>query len=434
MSKSSKENGVLKTRLRNGLEVRLKELHIAPLISSWVWYRVGSRNEHAGVTGISHWVEHMQFKGTPTYPANVLDRAISRYGGFWNALTYLDWTAYFETMPADRIDLAIELEADRMQNSLFDAKEVELERTVVISERQGSENSPYFRLSEEVQAAAFRVHSYHHEVIGDMADLERITRQDLYEHYRQYYNPANAILAMAGDFNSTSMMKKIRDAFGSIPKQPKPDFVARREPSQSGERRVRVEGPGETPFLQIAYRAPEGNHPDFMPLAVLDSILSGPSSLNLFGDTISNKTCRLYQALVEGEFAASVHGNLSATVDPFIYTIAVTVRPDRDPEDALKVVDQEIDQLLEKRIQPDELLKAIKQAKAMFAYGSESTTNQAFWLGYSEMFADYDWFEKYLDRIVEVTSEQVMDVAQRYLLPTKRIVGIYHPAGGGLNG
>lgn len=434
MSKSSKENGVIKTRLRNGLEVRLKELHIAPLISSWVWYRVGSRNERSGITGISHWVEHMQFKGTPTYPSSVLDRAISRYGGFWNALTYLDWTAYFETMPADRIDLALELEADRMQNSLFEVKEVESERTVIISERQGSENSPSFRLSEEVQAAAFRVHSYHHEVIGDMVDLEQITQQDLYHHYRHYYAPSNAVLAVAGDFKPSSMLKKIREVFGPIPKQPKPDFYARVEPNQTGERRVKVEGPGETPFLQIAYRSPQGDHPDFIPLAVLDSILSGPSSLNLFGSTISNKTSRLYQALVEGEMAAAVYGNLSATIDPFTYTIAATIRPDRDPEDALRIFDQEIDQLLQERIQSEELIKAIKQAKAMFAYGSESTTNQAFWLGYSEMFADYDWFENYLDRIVEVTADQVLEVAQRYLLPAKRVVGIYHPTGGGFNG
>jgi zinc protease len=434
MSKLNQENGVIKTRLRNGLEVRLKELHIAPLISSWIWYRVGSRNERAGVTGISHWVEHMQFKGTPTFPANVLDRTISRYGGFWNAMTYLDWTAYFETLPADRIDLALELEADRMQNSLFGEKEVKSERTVVISERQGRENSPSFRLSEEVQAAAFRVHSYHHEIIGDMTDLERISRQDLYRHYRTYYTPGNAVLAIAGDFKPTSMLRKVRAFFGSHAKSPKQDFVAREEPIQSGERRVTVEGPGETPFLQVAYRSPQGNHPDFLPLAVLDSILSGPSSLNLFGSAISNKTSRLYQTLVEGELAASVYGNLSTTVDPFIYSIMVTVRPDRDPEATLKVVDQEVDRLLEERIQPDELLKAIKQAKAMFAYGSESTTNQAFWLGYSEMFADYGWFESYLDRIVEVTADQVMHVAQRYLTRAKRVVGIYHPTGGGANG
>jgi zinc protease len=430
MSVPKMDDKVIKTRLRNGLEVRLKEMRVAPLISSWIWYRVGSRNEQTGTTGISHWVEHMQFKGTPTYPGNILDRAISRDGGVWNALTYLDWTAYFETMPAGRINLALELEADRMQNSLFDPKEVESERTVIISERQGHENSPSFRLAEEVQAAAFRVHSYHHEVVGDMADLEQITREDLYHHYSQYYSPGNAVLAIAGDFRPTSMLKKIRETFGKVPKQPKPEFKTRQEPKQNGERRVTVEGPGETPLLHVAYRAPQGNHQDFMTLSVLDSILSGPSSLNLFGGSISNKTSRLYQTLVEGEIAASVYGSLASTIDPYLYYLGVTVRPDRDPEEALVVLDQEIDRLLQEQIKPDDLQKAIKQAKAMFAYGSESTTNQAFWLGYSEMFAEYAWFESYIDRLAKVTADDIIDVARKYLHPTQRVVGFYRPNGG----
>ncbi len=165
--------------LSNGLLVLLKEIHTAPLVSQWIWYRVGSRDEVAGRTGVSHWVEHMKFKGTPTFVAGTLDRAISREGGFWNALTHLDWTTYFETLPADKADLALRLEADRMVNSLFDPDDVASERSVIISERQGNENEPLFRLGEEVQAAAFRVHSYHHEVIGDLADLQSMQRDDL---------------------------------------------------------------------------------------------------------------------------------------------------------------------------------------------------------------------------------------------------------------
>lgn len=434
MSDQGRESNVVKTRLRNGLEVRLKELHNAPLVSSWVWYRVGSRNERTGQTGISHWVEHMQFKGTPTFPGKILDRAISRDGGFWNALTHMDWTTYLETMPADRIDLALNLEADRMKNSLFEEAEVESERTVIISERQGHENSPSFRLREEVSAAAFRVHSYHHEIIGDMADLEQMTRDDLFNHYQTYYSPGNAVLAIAGDFRSSTMLRKIRAVFGKIPKQPPPNHFARQEPTQSGERRVTVEGPGETPFLQVAYHVPQGNHPDFMPLTVMDSILSGPSSLNLFGGSISNKTSRLYRALVEGSYAASVYGSLFTTIDPFLYSINATIRPDREPEKALEILDQQVAQLQEELIGEDDLQKAIKQAKAMFAYGSESITNQAFWLGHSEMFADYEWFESYLDRIAEVQAHQVMEMAQKYLIPSKRIVGIYHPSGGSNHG
>ena len=181
------KNGVARHVLANGLIVLLKEMHKAPIISFWVLYRVGSRNEPSGKTGISHWVEHMMFKGTPNFPAGVLDKLIDREGGVWNAQTSLDYTAYFETMPADRIDIALRAEADRMINAQFDPSEVESERTVIISERQGMENSPSFWLGEEVQAAAFRVHGYHHEIIGDMADLETLTRDDLYAHYRTYY-------------------------------------------------------------------------------------------------------------------------------------------------------------------------------------------------------------------------------------------------------
>jgi zinc protease len=422
--------GVLRTRLRNGLEVRLKEIHTAPLISAWAWYRVGSRNERPGTTGISHLVEHMQFKGTPNFPAGVLDKAISRDGGYWNAMTWLDWTAYFETMPAGSIDLALRLEADRMVHSLFETAEFESERTVVISERQGSENEPTFRLAEEVQATAFRVHPYHHEVIGHMADLETMTRDDLYRHYRTHYVPGNAVLAVAGDFQTRPMLARIRELFGDLP----PGGRAQRpaipvEPEQRGEKRVVVEGPGETPYLDIAYHVPAAGSDDFFPLSVLDSALAGASSLNLFGGGISNKTSRLYKALVEREVAASVGGGLAATIDPYLYSIQATVRPDRTPEQALQAFDDEVTRLLDHPVSAEEVAKAIKQARALFAYGSESITNQAFWLGYSEIFADYAWFETYLDRIARVTPDDVHTVAQKYLAPANRVVGIYRPSG-----
>ncbi|NIM94286.1 MAG: insulinase family protein [Anaerolineales bacterium] len=428
MSDEMSSGRILKTRLRNGLEVRLKEIHTTPIISCWVWYRVGSRNERAGYTGISHWVEHMQFKGTPSFPGGALDRVIPRVGGTSpNAFTWLDYTAYFVTMPADQIGLAMEIEADRMVNSLFDPKEVESERTVIISEREGDENEPTFRLAEEVRAAAFRVHSYHHQIIGDKTDLERMSREDLYNHYRHYYVSGNAILAMAGDFRTSTMIKRIRNFFSELPTTPKPEFMSRPEPPQQGERRVEVEGPGETPFLEIAYRAPQGTHPDFIPLRVMDSVLSGPSSLNIFGSGISNKTSRLYRRLVEGELAASVVGGLAATIDPFLYTFRITVRPERDPEEVLAAFDEEITRLVESAVRPEEIAKAIKQARALFAYGSESITNQAFWLGYSEIFADYSWFENYLDRIAEVTADQVLEVARKYFSTSSRVIGTYRP-------
>src|SRR5512146_277670 len=206
-----------RTKLPNGMIVLLKELHTASLIASWVWYRVGSRDEVPPLTGISHLVEHMQFKGTPNYPAELMDKAVARDGGTWNAFTFLDWTTYFETMPADKIDLALRLEADRMVNSLFDEKEVASERTVIISEREGNENEPLFKLGEAIQQTAFRVHPYHHEVIGDMADLHTMTRDDLYNHYRTYYVPNNAVMAVAGDFETDKMLARIKELFEPIP-------------------------------------------------------------------------------------------------------------------------------------------------------------------------------------------------------------------------
>lgn len=420
---------VVSTRLRNGLEVRLKEIHTAPLITSWVWYRVGSRNERPGDTGLSHWVEHMQFKGTPAYPAGTLDGAISRNAGIWNAFTWIDWTAYFETMPQDRADLALRIEADRMQNSLFDPKEVESERTVIISERQGSENEPTFRLSEEVHAAAFRLHSYHHMVIGDMTDLRTISRDRLYEHYRSNYSPSNAVLTVAGDFRASTMIRRIRELFGGIPKSDPPAQVVRPEPEQPGERSLVVEGPGDTVYLELAYRAPSATEADFIPLAVIDSALTGAANLNLFGSGVSNKTSRLYKRLVAGELAASVSGGLVPTIDPYLYTISVTLRPDSDLDKVRRAVDEELEAILDKPISRQEVAKAIKQARALFAYGSESITNQGLWLGFSEMFADYGWFESYLDRLETVTPKTMLEVARRRLVPSNRVVGVYQPNG-----
>ncbi len=420
---------VRRARLRNGLLVLLKEIHAAPLISLWTWYRVGSRNEHAGLTGISHWVEHMQFKGTPTFPSGSLDRAVSREGGVWNAMTWLDWTAYYETIPSERADLALRLEADRMQSSIFAPKEVTSERTVIISERQGYENEPTFRLSEEVQAAGFRVHSYHHEVVGDVADLSSMTRDDLYGHYRTYYVPNNALVAVAGDFSAREMLDRIRQLFGAIPAGPPPPQHTRAEPAQKGERRVTVEGPGETAYVEVAYHAPSATDPDFFPMVVLDSVLAGPSNFNMFSGGISNKTSRLYRALVETELAAGVSGGLAATMDPYLYSITATVRNGKTPEQVLSALDTELRRVADESIRREEMERAMKQARAIFAYGSETVTNQAFWMGYAEMFASIDWFDNYLASLAAVTTDDVQRVARRVLAKRNRTVGFYLPAG-----
>jgi zinc protease len=349
-------------------------------------------------------------------------------GGMWNAMTYLDWTTYFETFPAYAADLSLSLEADRMVNSRFDPQEVELERTVIISEREGNENQPQFLLSEAIQAAAFDQHPYQYEVIGEKEDLESMSRNDLYSHYQRYYNPGNAVLAVAGDFETQAMLDKIAEAFGGIPKAEPAKSDVSADPPLDGERRVAVTGPGQTSYVQISYRAPSAGDLDFFSLTVLDSLLTGPSSLNMFGSGgTTNKTSRLYRALVEGEIAVSCFGALQATHDPYLYAINLTVHPHHTPEDVLQAVDDELKQVLDSPITADQIARAIKQAKALFAYSSENISNQAFWLGYAEMFADYDWFENYINHLSKVTPEEVLRIARQYLVPENRVVGFYTP-------
>jgi len=421
------DESLTKLTLQNGLLVLLKEIHTSPIISQWIWYRVGSRDEIPGLTGASHWVEHMMFKGTPQFPLGALDQAISREGGYLNAFTFLDWTSFFESLPSDKIDLALRLEADRMFNSLFDQNEVSSERTVVISERQGSENEPLFRLSEEVQSAAFRVHPYHHEIIGDLTDLYSIQRDDLYRHYRTYYVPNNAVLSIAGDFETQTMLGRIRELFEPLSAGPQPLRLERTEPTQSGERRVSVEGPGETVFLQVSYRAPRADDQDFFALNVLDSLLTGPTNLNMFGGGITNKTSRLYKALVERELAVSVNGGVQATIDPYLYTMVMTVHPRQTASDCIAALEEQIKRLQDSPPPIEELERAMKQARAIFAYGSESISNQAFWLGFSEMFATVDWFNSYLVRLAAVTPADVQRLAQSCLRPQNRTLGVYLP-------
>jgi zinc protease len=416
------KNSVTQVQLKNGMKVMLKEIHTAPIISSWLWYKVGSRDEVTGKTGISHWTEHMMFKGTKKFPGGLLDKVISREGGRWNASTSRDSTRYYETMPAAKIDLALRLEADRMTKSIFDAKEVASERTVIISEREGSENEPMFLLGEAVQHASFRVHPYHHEIIGDKADLHSITRDDLYNHYRAYYVPNNAVLSLAGDFNTKTMLKRIKELFEPIPKGKIPPRLARPEPERKGELRLSVEGPGETAFTQVAYPFPNATHPDYFALQVLESLLNGASGL-------SYKTCRLYRALIDQGHAVDISGWSESTIDPFLYRFTIVHRPDKKPEDVLNILDDEIKKMQDKPAPMQEIKRAVKQARAVFAYGSENITNQAFWMGYTSMFLDYSWYATYLDNLAKVTPRDVQRVAQVYFQPSKRVVGHYIPKG-----
>jgi len=416
---------LLRTTLDNGLKVLIRESHAAPVVSVWVWYRVGVRNEHQGITGISHWVEHMAFKGSARWPEGKADQAVAREGGMYNGMTWNDFTTYYATLPAHKISLALDIEADRMRNIIFDPEAVESERTVIISERQGNENSPLFLLGEEVQAVAYRVHPYGHETVGHLCDLQTMTRDMLYNHYQTYYTPNNAVLAIAGDFNAGEIERLSERYFGNIPAGPDAPPVTAVEPPQRGERRVVVEGAGQTDYLTVAYHIPEARHEDFFALTILNAILAGASGFLVSSANITNHTSRLYQALVAKEFAVDIDGSLSATVDPGLYHLTATAWPGRALIDLETALNIEIERLQDTPVTPAELEKAQRQARALFAYASESTTNQAFWLGYSEIFADYGWFLRYVDKLAAVTVEDVQRVAKTYLRPQNRTVGWY---------
>jgi zinc protease len=273
------------------------------------------------------------------------------------------------------------------------------------------------------------VHPYRHEIIGDMADLRTIQRDDLYDHYRTYYCPNNTVITVSGDFETEAMLARIRELYEPIPSREDPPRILRPEPPQRGEHRLTVEGPGETVYIQAAYRAPAANEPDFFPYLVLDSLLTGPTGLNMFGGGGSNKTSRLYTKLVEEtDLAVSVRGMLPATIDPYLYSLTITVHPEGTPDRVIGALEEELSRLQEVLPTKDELTRASKQARALFAYGSESITNQAFWMGFSEMFASYDWFENYLDKLAAVKPEDVQRVAQTYLRPQNRVLGVYIPA------
>ena len=421
-------NDVVEFGLDNGLKVLLKPVHSAPIATNWIWYRVGSRNELPGKTGISHWVEHMMFKGTPTFPKGSIMRQVNKNGGTLNGFTSYDYTAYFETLPADRLDLGLRIEADRMASSVFDPEEVGAERTVIISEREGSENSPNFLLREELMALAFRAHPYGHQVIGWKEDLRQITRDDLWSHYQTYYGPHNAVLVIVGDIDVAMLRGRIQELFAPIPAGPPPPPVAAVEPAQTGERRVVVRQQGTAQYFQSAFHVPQASHPDNFALMVLDAVLAGASPMTFGGgSTPTHRSARLYKALVETELASRAGCGYNPSIDPGLFHFYATTREGRSLEEIEAAMWSEIKRIQDELVSEEELLKAQKQAKAQFAYALESVTNQALWMGLMDIVISYERFYTFLDDLVTVTAADVQRVAQTYLIETNRTVGWFVP-------
>lgn len=416
--------------LDNGLKVLIQEVHTAPLASVWCWYRVGSKDEAPGLTGVSHWVEHMNFKGTTNIPRDQVKGIIEQFGGYWNGYTWIDQTTYTETAPSSALDRMLFIESERMARCLYDPADCESERTVIISELQGGENDPDSLLDQELTAAAFRAHPYRHPTIGWLPDLETMTRDDLYGHYRRFYVPNNATLVIVGDIDTREAMQKVRDHFGSIASAELPRRLQTREPKQLGERRVTVSREGTTAYLKLGYHAPALDEPDFFPLLVLDAILTGAKGVNLwasFRTPPPQRSARLYRALVNTGLASAVTGGLVPTQQPFLYTISITATdgtPLRTVEDAVLA---ELDRVRVEGVTPQEVVRAQNQLRARLVFENDSITNIAHQLGYFETIGSWQMVETLRDRIGAVTRDEVAASAAARLSASNRTVGWFEP-------
>ncbi len=404
--------------LPNGLKVLLKEEHKAPVVTFQVWYKVGSRNEKLGTTGMSHMLEHMMFKGTKKYGPKTFSQTVQRNGGNDNAFTGKDYTAYFETFAADRIAISLDLESDRMENLLIDPKEFEPERKVVMEERRmRTDDDPTATMVEEMTAAAFIAHPYEWPVIGWMADIGNITRDDLYTHYRRYYAPNNATVVVVGDFDAKQLMPQIEKYFGRIPRGQDPPKVAAVEPKQLGERRIVVKKQAELAAVFAGYHTPDIKHPDAYALEVLQGILS------------SGRSSRLYKSLVyEKQIALYAGGDYDDIAnDPNLFYLYAGVMPGKSTDEVEKSLYAEIDRFKQELVTDEELQKAKNQIEAGFIMGQDSVFNQAMQLGEFETVASWKLLDRYVGNIRAVTREDVQRVAKQYFSEDNRTVGILVP-------
>ena len=417
--------------LDNGLRVLIQEVHTAPLASVWCWYRVGSKDETVGQTGVSHWVEHMNFKGTTNIPRDKIKGIIEQFGGYWNGYTWIDQTTYTETATRDALDRMLFIEAERMANCLYDPADCESERTVIISELQGGENDPDTRIEQDLTAAAFSTHPYRHPTIGWIADLRTMSRDDLYRHYRRFYVPNNATLVIVGDVETADAMRRVARHVGHL----QPGDVARRpqvvEPKQFGERRLMLARDGATAYLKLGYHAPAVNDPDFFPMLVLDAVLTGAKGLNLwasFQAPPSQRSARLYRSLVDARLASSVMGSLVPTAEPFLYTISVTATEGTPLARVEEAALAEIDRVRSDGVTQDELARAARQLRARLVFENDSITNIGHQLGYFETIANWQITETLAGRIDAVTRGQVDAAAAERLTPLNRTVAWLEPS------
>jgi zinc protease len=405
--------------LSNGLKVLLVESPKAPVVTVQIWYKVGSRNEVMGRAGLSHMLEHMMFKGTERYPKGTFSRLIRKNGGNDNAFTSQDFTAYFENVAADRVELALALEADRMQGLQLNEKEFQLEREVVKEERRlRTEDDPQSSLVEMLFAQAFLMHPYHWPVIGWFSDLNAMALEDLKTYYDTYYSPNNATLVVVGDLKAEALIETIKRLFEPIPKGPTPPVQRVVEPEQRGERRFLLKREAELPFAMVGYRVPNYTSDDSYALTILESILS------------HGKSSRLYRSLVYEQKIALAVGtdyNLLQTDPELLYCFAV-VKPGSKIDDVEQALYREFERVQENPPTEQELQRAKNQVEAEYLFGQDSNFRQAMVLGQAETVgAGWRHIDKFLERIRGVTTQDVQRVAHQYLTAETRTVGTLIP-------
>ncbi|HET9251137.1 MAG TPA: pitrilysin family protein [Candidatus Eisenbacteria bacterium] len=409
---------VRETKLSNGLTVLVQPVHTAPVVSFMVWYKVGSRNENAGITGISHLLEHMMFKGTPRYGKGEIARTLQRHGASFNAGTSLDYTCYYEVLAKDRLEIAMDIEADRMVNASIPEEEHRLEMTVVRSELERNEDNPHRALYQETFAQAFQAHPYHWPTIGWRTDVEQITTEEIRDYYRTHYVPNNATVVVVGDVPADRALDLVERSFGGIPKGPEPPPMRIVEPPQRGERRFKLRKSGDTRYLMVSWRNPALVHPDNYALDVLSMILG------------HGRTSRLYRALVEGKLATEVDAGNETARDPFLLIARATVAPGATLDQVEQGLYREVERLQREPATDAEMSRAKRQVEASFVYAKDSIRSLAQQLGYFETVATYRYLETYLDHVRAVGTDEVQRVAREYLTEETRTVGHYDPVPG----